>query len=253
MLGKKALSTALVCAAVLLFSVAPGNAGEGSVSLGIGGSVSSSPYKGYDAQWMPFPLVSYEGERFFVRDLSVGVKLFTHENLEVSLFGGYDPTSFDASESSNRRLKRLDDRHSSAVAGLGARVMTPYGDLHAKLSGDLLGHSEGLSGVLGYSNSLEAGLLEFTLDVGTYWASANYNDYYYGVSGKESRKSGLDAYDADAGFSPYLGLTASAFFGGGWTVFCKGEVVALSEEVKDSPMVDDSFTRSLSFGVMYSF
>lgn len=228
-------------------------AGESYFSIGVGGSVSTTPYKRYDAQWMPFPIVSYESDRFYIRGLTGGVKLFTNDYLELSVFAGYDPTSFDADDSDDRRLRRLDDRWSSAVAGGEARVMSPYGDLYANLAVDVLGHSDGLTGSFGYSYSLEAGPTELTLDAGARWASANYNDYYYGVSNRESRKSGLGSYDAGSGFSPYLGLTVSAALTESVGVFCKGEIVFLSDAVKDSPMVDETFTQSLTLGVTYSF
>lgn len=35
----------------------------------------------------------------------------------------------------------------------------------------------------------------------------NYNDYYYRISSRESRKSGYAKYEAEDDFSPYLGLS----------------------------------------------
>lgn len=249
----KVSSAVALCMTGLLLAVFPCHAAEKNVSLGIAGSVSTSPYKGYDTQWMPVPLISYESEYFYIRNVTAGVKLFTRDYIEVSVFAGYDPTSFDPDDSSDRKVRRLKSRWSSAVVGADMRVMTPYGDVYANLAGDVLGHSGGFTGSFGYSNSIEPGPLELTLDVGTYWASSDYNDYYYGVSRKEANKSGLDAYDAGAGFSPYLGLTVSATFAESWTVFCKGEITSLSSTVKDSPMVDESFTQNMTFGVAYSF
>lgn len=247
-----AMALCMAMAGVLLTG-SPGRAAESGFSIGVGGSVSTSPYKDYDAQWLPLPLVAYESEYFYIRGVTAGVKLFTHDHLELSVFGGYDPTSFDPDDSDNSRLRRLRDRWSSAVAGMGVRVMTPYGELHATLAGDVLGHSDGFTGTVGYGYALEFDPVELTLDVGAYWADANYNDYYYGVSGKEARKSGLDAYNAGSGFSPYLSLTVGASFAENWAVFCKGEIVSLSGTVKDSPMVDESFTQNVTVGLTYSF
>ena len=48
---------------------------DGELTLGAGGSVSSSPYKGYGPDWLPFPMITYEGERFFIRGYTAGVKI----------------------------------------------------------------------------------------------------------------------------------------------------------------------------------
>jgi outer membrane protein len=85
------------------------------------------------------------------------------------------------------------------------------------------------------------------------YSSENYNDYYYGVSRKEARRSGLNSYDADDGWSPYLELTASYKFAADWNVYATGRYHRLSDEVKDSPMVDKSWTGLMSMGVTYSF
>lgn len=100
---------------------------DGELTLGAGGSVSSSPYKGYGPDWLPFPMITYEGERFFIRGYTAGVKIINLPYLELSAFAGYDSTSFEASESSNRRLRRLEDRSPSAQAGMELRLLSPYG------------------------------------------------------------------------------------------------------------------------------
>ncbi len=50
------------------------------------------------------------------------------------------------------------------------------------------------------------GALTLTPGIGVQYNSENYNDYYYGVSKNESRRSGLKSYSADDGWNPYLEL-----------------------------------------------
>ncbi len=243
---------ALACALFLTLS-GPAAAADTEFSVGFGGSVSTTPYKKYDTQWRPFPLVSLESDHFYIRGYSAGVKLLNLEFLELSLFGGYDDTSFHSSDTSSRRLRKLRERYSSGEAGAEARLLTPCGMLHASAARDVLGNSEGWNGALGYKYSAEFGPLEFIPALGAYWASARYNDYYYGVRGNEARKSGLGAYDAGAGLSPYLGLTVSYSVSERWDVFCSGEVTFLPRELRDSPMVGGSRTQSVTTGIMYNF
>lgn len=226
---------------------------EDEFFVSLAGQVSVTPYKRYDTQWTPFPMIGYEGKYAYVRGYAAGIKLINLEFLECSAFAGYDGTSFNSSNSSDKRLRKLSDRYSSAVAGLEVRLMTPYGMLHARAAQDVLGHRKGRNGTLGYMNSLEYGDLELIPAVGLQWSSSGYNDYYYGVSGRESRKSGLDPYDAGSGFSPYVGLTIDYSLTEAWEVFCSGELVFLNSAIKDSPMVDRENTYSFTIGLSYTF
>lgn len=133
---------------------------DGELTLGAGGSVSSSPYKGYGPDWLPFPMITYEGERFFIRGYTAGVKIINLPYLELSAFAGYDSTYFEASESSNRRLRRLEDRSPSAQAGMELRLLSPYGMFHVSGAGDVLSHSNGFNGDIGFIQSIEFGPLE---------------------------------------------------------------------------------------------
>ncbi len=47
------------------------------------------------------------------------------------------------------------------------------------------------------------GAVTLTPGIGVQYSSENYNDYYYGVSKAESRRSGLNSYSADDGWDPY--------------------------------------------------
>ena len=151
-------------------------------SVGMAGRVSNKPYKSYSTQWEPVPIVSLEHERFYIRDYTAGVKLLNLQYFEFSVFGEYDDTSFDASDSSERRMRRLKDRDSTAMLGTEARLITPVGMLHASAARDILGTSDGWKGAIGYKNSLEYGPMAFIPALGAYWASDRYNDYFYGVS-----------------------------------------------------------------------
>lgn len=226
---------------------------EEGLSIGLGGNVSESPYKGYGAKWTALPMVSFEHEYVYIRGTTAGVKLLNLSHVEVSAFAGYDGTSFESSDSSDSRLRRLRDRHSSAEAGMEARLLTPVGLIFSNVSRDILGHSDGLRGTLGYANSWEYGPLEVAPSAGLYWTDSKYNNYYYGVSDSESRKSGLDAYDAGGGVSPFLGMTISLELSDNVGVFCSGEMQFLNNAIKESPMVGKSHTHSGTAGIMIGF
>ena len=233
----------------------PGLAVADDLSIGLIYTTGVTPYKAYDRQWAIVPMIDFENERFYIRDLSAGLKFYNSEKLKLSFFLGYDPTNFDGSDSSNAGLRRLNSRHEGLVVGGDVQWTSPVGHFSLSLGGDVTGHSQGFSGRLAYLYSLDFGTVEFVPQLGTYWASDSYNDYYYGVSRRESTASGLAAYESGAAFSPFLGLTIDVVLDEEehWEIFCYGEVTALPRAVRNSPMVGRSFTHSLTTGLTYTF
>jgi outer membrane protein len=73
----------------------------------------------------------------------------------------------------------------------------------------VLDNSNGVTWDLAWLYRYTNGGLTLTPGIGVEWNSDNQNEYYYGVSRAESRRSGLNSYDPDNGWSPYLELTAS--------------------------------------------
>ena len=222
-------------------------------SIGAGVGVSESPYKSYDVQWMPLPIISYEGEYFYIRGLAAGLKLLNYQYLEVSTFVGYDGTSFDTSDTSNSQMKKLKNRHSSAVAGMQARVVTPVGMFQASGAADILGKSNGFKGEVEYNYSIEYEPVELVLTGGMDWSTSRYQNYYYGVSGNESSKSGLEEYRPGAGVSPYVGASLVVSPTDSVDIFCSGQVNFLNDNIKDSPMVGKERTHSVTGGLIYNF
>jgi outer membrane protein len=202
---------------------------------------------------MLWPLLAYEGKYAYIRGFTAGVKLINLEVLEFSIFAGYDDTSFDSSDSSDSRLRRLKDRHPGITAGTEARLVTPYVLLHASAERNISGQSNGLIATVGGLTSLEFGAMEFIPTFGIRWNDGEYNDYYYGVSGKEARKSGLDEYRAGSGFSPYFGLTMDYSLTENWEIICGWELAFLSDTVKNSPMTGADHVQNLTLGVSYTF
>ena len=223
------------------------------LTIGMGGMVSIRPYKSYKTLWTPFPIVYYEGKYAYVRGFTAGVKLINLGFLEISAFAEYDYSSFDPNYTSDNQLRKLSNRRDSASAGMGAQLITPFGMLHASGARDILGHSNGFTGIIGYMNSIEFGPLELIPATGVLWSDSNYNNYYYGVNDDESRKSGLNSYNAGGGVSPYVKLTINYSLSSSWEILCGGELEFLNNTTKNSPMVNKTSIYSLMLGLSYTF
>ncbi|MCU6671203.1 MipA/OmpV family protein [Enterobacteriaceae bacterium H4N4] len=226
---------------------------ENNWSVGAGVGVINSPYKQYDRDVYPVPVITYEGDDFWFRGLGGGYYLWNDQTDKLSIMAYYSPLHFKPGDSDNSQLRQLDKRKSTMMAGLSYVHNTEYGFLRTALAGDTLDNSNGFIWDLAWLYRYTHGGLTLTPGIGVEYTSENYNDYYYGVSQREANRSGLNSYNADDGWNPYLELTASYKFATDWNVYGTGRYSHLSDEVKDSPMVDKSWAGLLSVGVTYSF
>jgi outer membrane protein len=243
----------LLTLGVLLATSATAVQAESKLTLGAGVGVIQHPYKQYSNDVVPVPVLTYESENFWFRGLGGGYYLWNDGTDQLSLTAYWLPMYFKPSDSDSHKLRRLDSRHSTMMAGVSWFHHTQYGSLRTTLSGDTLDKSNGLIWDLGWIYRYTNGNLTLTPGIGVEWNSDNMNDYYYGVSHKESRKSGLRDYSADGGWNPYLELSANYRFLGNWSVYGTARYTRLSDEITDSPMVDKSWTGLLSTGVTYTF
>ena len=209
------------------------------VNAGAGVGVVEHPYKQYDADVYPVPVISYESDNFWFHGLGGGYYLWNDTNDKLSVTAYWSPMYFKPGDSDNSQMRKLDRRKSTMMAGLSYVHNTQYGFLRTTLAGDTLDNSNGITGIwrlYRYTN----GNLTLTPGIGVEWNSDNQNEYYYGVSKHESNRSGMRSYDPDSSWNPYLELAANYRFLGDWSVYGIARYTRLSDEITDSPMVDKS-------------
>lgn len=226
---------------------------ENDLTLGAGVSVVEHPYKDYDADVYPVPVINYESDNFWFRGLGGGYYLWNDKADKLSITAYWSPLYFKPGDSDDRRLRELDKRKSTMMAGLSYIHNTEYGFLRTTLAGDTLDNSNGIVWDLAWLYRYTNGALTLTPGIGVQWNSENQNEYYYGVSRKESSRSGLRSYDPESGWNPYLEISANYNFLGDWSVYGTARYTRLSDEVTDSPMVDKSWTGLISTGITYKF
>lgn len=237
----------------LLMATLPAAYAEGPWSVGAGMLVTPNPYKGDQHQVYPLPLVNYEGDNFYFRSLAAGYYLWNDDTDKLSVTAYYSPLHFRPKDSNYDPMRRLDSRKSTLMAGLSYAHFTQYGFLRTVLAGDVLDNSNGITWDTAWLYRYQTGQLTLTPGIGIGWNSQNQNKYYYGVSGNEAQRSGLQYYKPGSSFSPYVELAVNYQINDDWNVFGMGRYVRLSSEIKDSPMVNESWTGILMTGVTYSF
>lgn len=225
----------------------------GDLSLGASVFHATTPYKGDDDRTVPFPLINYENDHVYLKGLSAGYYLWNDEQNQLSVAAVYSPWNFRPSKNDYGYMKQLDKRRSTVMAGLRYQHTADWGIVRAEYLGDVLDNSDGFTADLAYLYAFKLDRLTLIPGIGASWASEDQNDYYYGVSHKESARSGLKSYHADDSWSPYVELTANYAFDENWHGYALARYSRLSDEVKDSPMVNKQSTTLIGVGVNYSF
>jgi len=243
----------LLALGVLIATSATAVQAESKLTLGAGVGIVEHPYKQYDHDLYPVPVINYEGDNFWFRGLGGGYYLWNDGTDQLSVMGYWSPMYFKPGDSDNSQLRKLDKRKSTVMAGISWMHHTQYGSLRTALSGDILDNSNGVVWDTAWVYRYTNGGLTLTPGIGVEWNSENQNQYYYGVSHHEAAKSGLRSYDPSNSWSPYLELTANYRFANSWSVYGTARYTRLSDEITDSPMVDKSWTGLLSTGVTYTF
>ncbi|MEG1212579.1 MAG: MipA/OmpV family protein, partial [Leclercia sp.] len=89
--------------------------------------------------------------------------------------------------------------------------------------------------------------------VGVFFHDESFNDYYYGVSAQESRRSGLQQYTAGETVTPYVGVAAKYQLTQNLYLNASAVYTVLPDDVKNSPMIDRDDSFALMTGLSWKF
>lgn len=224
-----------------------------SFSAGAGVVIAPDSYRGDAKQVFPLPVINFDNENFFFHSLSAGYKVFNDQQNKLNIIAFYNPLHLNPDDTNDSQMEKLDKRHSTLMGGLAYSRIQDWGTLRFSLVGDLLGHSNGIIADVGYLHPFDFGNWSITPGAGVTWNSANQNQYYYGVSQNESKKSGFDSYDPSSSINQYVELTSGYKISHSWRAYLSGRVVHLNNEVTDSPIVDKNYSTYITTGITYAF
>ena len=74
------------------------------------------PYKDYDTDVYPVPVINYEGDNFWFRGLGGGYYLWNDATDKLSITAYWSPLYFKAKDSGDHQMRHLDDRKSTMMA-----------------------------------------------------------------------------------------------------------------------------------------
>jgi outer membrane protein len=226
-------------------------AGEWSVGAGV--LAEQLPYRDYNMQFMPLPIVTFEGEQFYINGQGAGIHIVNTDTQRLNFAINYSPLSYNPKDSDDPAMKMLEKRRATAMAGVSYQHHANWGTLSGEVATDILGYSDGMIVDIGYQYSLQFGKLQLVPGMGLQWQNRAFNDYYFGVSKAESQRSALPEYKAKSGVSSYLSLASYYSVNDNWQLLLIGHYEQMSDAVKNSPMVERDYNVMVATGVLYQF
>jgi outer membrane protein len=212
---------------------------------------ATNPYVDGDTVVRVLPMITYIGERFFVASPGAGFNLTRQAWGNVNLLATYRFKE-DAFETKGF-LEGMDQRKDSVMAGLNANVnvLAPY-RLEFSVLTDVSDRHEGHEVNLSLNRPFRFGPCLLIPGLGLSWRSEDYNDYYYGVRSVEATDL-RPAFDPGDSVEGYVRLLVKYQISSQWTLAGSARVERLSDEVSDSPIVDESHITTVFIGLNYSF
>lgn len=224
---------------------------ESGLRVGVNVIAESSAYD-RDNEVSILPSLFYDNGQIYARGSQFGGYLVNDGTNEVAGFIQPGGSKFDPDDADGA-LKELDERKWSGMVGASYLRRTPIGGFRGQIATDVTGRSEGTVARLTYLAKLTPGKWTIYPSAGLEWVSEDYNEYYYGVTQKESNKSGIRRYSPDSSVSPYVSVNATYEVNNNWDLFLGQNITYLNDEQYDSPMVDDRVDYRTTLGVLYKF
>ncbi len=222
-------------------------------TIGVGAAYVPRYEGADDYKARALPLISYRSGRFFAGALGgIGYDFSTVPDLQ---FGPVVSYRFGRDESDSDRLRGLGDIDSGADVGAFVRWNIRPFFVHATVRQGVGGDVTGTQLRLGAGYGLAIGPSDrVVLDASVDWADREVMQAYFGVTGAQSARSGLRAYNADSGIRRYgVGALWTHSFTPQWFSTVGVAAYRLGSEAADSPITVDRNAGLVSFGVGYRF
>ncbi len=224
--------------------------------VGINAMYNEQSFTNYDNKIAIFPSVFYDNSTIYARGNTLGYNFIKDKENELSIFAQYGGVSYDPDNASNP-YAGLEERDYAIFAGASYMRVSPFGALRGQLAtavtGDSTKDGNPLFARLTYLAKFKQDKLTLYPSVGLQWQDDNYNDYYYGVTAKETAKTGISNYSPADSIHPYANVMGMYDLTDDWGLFLNQKIAYNPDEIYNSPKVDSRTNYSTTVGVTYSF
>jgi outer membrane protein len=204
-----------------------------------------------DMKIRPFPMFSATiGGIVSVDPRGVSVRAYETKGFTLDLKGGYE---LGRAEDDDDHLEGLGDVDVGGVIGATLGYQIGPAEIYASID-KTIGGSNGLTGTLGAKVSHRYERFLFSAGVSATAADDNHMETYFGVTPKQSTRSGLDAYEANAGIKRFdVEASVTYMVNENWLVRGQLGVGFLTGDAADSPIVQRKVQPNAMFLVGYKF
>jgi outer membrane protein len=225
-------------------------ASDAQWSLGLGGGIARSPYRGYGYQSSALPLLVYDSQRLHFFGTAADLKLGSLQQFDFTLRAQYSGDGYQSNDAAI--LNNMAERKYALWFGGSATWRAPWARLTAQWLKDGSGHSHGQTFRLNAERGFRLGRVMLTPHLGVTWYDKNYVDYYYGVRQDEANAA-RNAYTGKPTVNTSIGLRTGLSLSAAQSVFLDASATHLGSGITDSPLVDRATVPSVRMGYLYQF
>ena len=209
--------------------------GDSNWSLGFGMRNGTFPYVGEDVEEDFFPLIVYNGQRFFIDGTRAGFHLLNNEDW---LFSGYAAYRFGGyNEEDSTELDDM-DRDDGVDGRFALTRKTGFGRFTLDYGADISDKSEGWDTQLRWGVPFELGNFRYRPWIGLTYEDQNLVNYYYGVQSDETAP-GRPAYETSSALEWHYGIDLSYRVATHHYIGLNLDYQSLDTTKRNSPIVED--------------
>lgn len=228
------------------------------VTIGLGAYFQSQPYKDVDDIVMPSPVIFFDNGIVYARWSRFGIYFYGDKaESKNDLSWGFSFTAqprvngYKPDDSSY--LIGLDEKKTSMEGGLAFTVQKNGKYLEIMCLGDLFNRYDSyiVKAETGFEYKFKK-LSIYPSLIGVY-ESKKFTDYYYGISNNEASRTSYLPYNPSGGLRVAVQTYLSYPIYKNYSAFFNFRVDRLTNEAKDSPIVDESVVYSGLASIIYTF
>lgn len=224
----------------------------GRLGVGLGVIARTSPYREYNGGVYQFiPAITYTGERLQIYGPRIQLGIAGSGKLRLALAGQYRIGVYK--EEDSPFLAGMGDRENTFLAGLAIQAELPgVVDLELGYEHDVLDRIGGGVASLRISKGLQSGILRFTPKLGFNYLSSEISNYDFGVPA-DKETAARPAYELDSTTSIEAGVGLFIEITREWLFLVDVNIEKFSDEVVDSPIVDQDYVIKGFAAINYVF
>ncbi|SYZ51362.1 MltA-interacting protein [Xanthomonas arboricola pv. juglandis] len=219
-------------------------------SAGIGAVVLDQPYRDFDREIFPLPIISYESKWISATVPVLDFKFFSTDNLSLRARVRLSGDGYNADDSPF--MTGMDDRSRSLWAGGALIWKTELANLSAEVLADTMGNSKGARAKVQIDRRFSAGKFGLTPRLAAEWVDDKFVDYYYGVRQSEAL-AGRPFYEGTATTNIQFGLRMDYLPSRHHAMFIDLGATRVGSTIEDSPLVDKTTSTTIALGYAYRF